>query len=70
MTVDDCNFDSIDKLTDFHPENVRRYMGHGRVPVYFLATFAEAFGVSTNWLVWGEGPQRRRAPRQAKKKRR
>ena len=51
-----CTLNLIAKLAGDHPENVRRYMRNGGVPVNLLANFAEAFGDSANLLVWGVGP--------------
>ncbi|MEO1128295.1 MAG: hypothetical protein AAFX05_01150 [Planctomycetota bacterium] len=49
----------IGRLTQTHPETVRRYLRGGRPPACFIASFCSIFGVSADWLLLGEGPMLR-----------
>jgi hypothetical protein len=49
----------IGRLTETHPETVRRYLRGGRPPACFIATFCSIFGVAADWLLLGEGPMLR-----------
>jgi transcriptional regulator with XRE-family HTH domain len=54
------SFRQLSKLTDTHPETVRRYM-HGQAPsASFIQAFCEALGISGDWLLSGIGPMNRR----------
>jgi transcriptional regulator with XRE-family HTH domain len=49
----------LGKLTDTHPETVRRYM-HGKMPsAIYVQAFCDALGVSGDWLLTGRGTRLR-----------
>lgn len=53
--------------TGHNPETTRRYLDHGRVCPRFLAAFAEAFDTSLEWLLFEQGPMRRRGRAEPRK---
>jgi hypothetical protein len=49
----------LGKLTDTHPETVRRYM-QGKMPsALYIQSFCDAMGISGDWLLTGKGPRHR-----------
>lgn len=52
------SFRRIAKLTGVHPETARRYMQGQSPSVEFLTSYCEQLGVSTEWLLRGNGPSR------------
>jgi transcriptional regulator with XRE-family HTH domain len=56
--VGDMSYRKLGRLTDTHPETVRRYM-QGQAPsTTFLINFCRAFGISADWLLTGRGAMR------------
>lgn len=54
----DRSYRELGELTNTHPETVRRYMHGGAPSVEFLSVFANALGVSVDWLLTGAGAMR------------
>ncbi len=55
----DFSYRELGRLTDTHPETVRRYM-QGQAPsVTFLTNLCEALEVSVEWLLTGRGQMQR-----------
>lgn len=56
--VSDMSYRKLGRLTDTHPETVRRYM-QGQAPsTTFLINLCKAFGISADWLLTGRGAMR------------
>lgn len=53
QTAGQITFRQIARLTGTNPETTRRYMRSGCPSAQFIARFAEAFQVSTDWLLLG-----------------
>ncbi len=54
----DLSFRKLGRLTDTHPETVRRYM-QGQAPsATFLTNLCSAMGISGEWLLTGKGPMK------------
>lgn len=53
QTAGGVTFRQIARLTGTNPETTRRYMRSGCPSAQFVARFAEAFQVSTDWLLLG-----------------
>lgn len=52
------SYRKLGRLTDTHPETVRRYM-QGQAPsTTFLINLCKAFGISADWLLTGRGAMR------------
>lgn len=52
----DASYRQLGKLTDTHPETVRRYM-QGQAPsASFITNLCGALGISGQWLLSGQGP--------------
>lgn len=52
------SYRKLGRLTDTHPETVRRYM-QGQAPsTTFLINLCRAFGISADWLLTGRGAMR------------
>lgn len=52
------SFRKLGRLTDTHPETVRRYM-QGQAPsATFLTNLCRALGISGEWLLTGKGPMK------------
>lgn len=55
---------AVSRLTEHHPETVRRYLRGQPASVEFVGRFCQSLGISLDWLVLGQGPMRREgAPR-------
>lgn len=53
-----CSYRKLGKLTDTHPETVRRYM-QGQAPsATFLTNMCRVLGISGEWLLTGRGPMK------------
>jgi transcriptional regulator with XRE-family HTH domain len=56
IAVGERTYRQIARLTDTHPESVRRYM-QGQTPnVDFLINLCTALGINASWLLLGGGP--------------
>jgi transcriptional regulator with XRE-family HTH domain len=53
QTAGQVTFRQIARVTGTNPETTRRYMRSGCPSAQFIARFAEAFRVSTDWLLLG-----------------
>ncbi len=54
----DLSFRKLGRLTDTHPETVRRYM-QGQAPsATFLTNLCSVMGISGEWLLTGRGPMK------------
>jgi hypothetical protein len=54
----DVSFRKLGRLTDTHPETVRRYM-QGQAPsATFLTNLCSVMGISGEWLLTGKGPMK------------
>lgn len=53
QTAGQITFRQIARATGTNPETTRRYMRSGCPSAQFIARFAEAFQVSTDWLLLG-----------------
>ncbi len=54
----DVSFRKLGRLTDTHPETVRRYM-QGQAPsATFLTNLCKVLGISGEWLLTGRGPMK------------
>ena len=52
------SYRKLGRMTDTHPETVRRYM-HGQAPsAIFLTNLCRALGISGDWLLTGRGPMK------------
>lgn len=55
----DISYRKLGKLTDTHPETVRRYM-QGQAPsASFMTNLCRELGISGEWLLTGRGPMKR-----------
>lgn len=53
-----CSYRKLGKLTETHPETVRRYM-QGQAPsATFLTNMCRVLGISGEWLLTGRGPMK------------
>lgn len=59
LAAEGFSFREVGELTRCNAETVRRHLGHGRAPAFFLAQFVHAFEVEVQWLLLGQGPMRR-----------
>jgi hypothetical protein len=50
----------IGQATRTHPESVRRYLSGAKIPAEFVRALVDAYGVSADWLLRGEGCMYRR----------
>lgn len=50
---------AVSRLTEHHPETVRRYMRGQPASVEFVGRFCQCLGISLEWLILGQGPMRR-----------
>ena len=58
----ELTFREVARLTGSNWETTRRYMRSGSPSVRFLARFAEAFGVTADWLLRGVSPEMHHEP--------
>ncbi len=53
------SYRQLGKITETHPETVRRYM-QGQTPsATYIQSFCDALQISSDWLLTGEGPKNR-----------
>ena len=58
IVVGDRTYRLVGELTDTHPETVRRYLQGQSPSIEFVTALCSAFGINTEWLLRGTGPER------------